>query len=83
MITRAAPAPDKDFPGIGFVWACTCKAQTPCTRDDQKIGAVFQCPKCEVVFGHVRASNGKQGWVTIPNRQVGFFGFLEPATEEE
>jgi hypothetical protein len=61
---------------IQNIWACTCGASTPCEEEDTKVGAVWNCPSCEKVFGRVRSRSGTSAWVTISPREVKFYRLL-------
>lgn len=68
---------------IEYIHACLCGTETKCTAEDQRLGAVFQCPKCEVVWGCVRPKRGGKAWVAIDPKDVEFHGLIkEPEAED-
>jgi hypothetical protein len=69
---------------MDYVWNCVCGAKTACRPEDHKIGAVFQCPGCQQVWGHVRSRFCGPAWVRISDADVRFRRLLEqPPAEDE
>jgi len=65
------------------IWACTCRHETPCTPEDHKLGAVFECPACKQVWGCVRPRRGSKVWVPISEEYVEFHRLLEEVEDGE
>lgn len=62
--------------GIKHTWACECGAETECAAEDQRLGAVWECPKCLQVWGHVYPRRGGRAWVRISDSDVSFHDLL-------
>lgn len=68
--------------GVQHIWSCSCGVETPCTWDDMKIGAYFQCPVCgESAVGLVSKSGSKE-FVKLDRSHVEFLRLFEPPTDE-
>lgn len=65
---------------MNYIWSCTCGKDTPCTRDDQKLGATWWCDNCQTGFGCVQISSGPKVWITIDPLEIGFHNIF---TEED
>jgi hypothetical protein len=61
---------------IRHIWSCTCGQETVCKEEDQRLGAVFQCPGCKTVWGCVRPKIGGKAWVAIDPKAVEFHHLL-------
>ena len=67
---------------ISFIMACLCGAEFECKPEDQALGSVWQCPKCQVVTACVRPHGGGKAWITVQPSQVEIYSLLkEPETE--
>jgi hypothetical protein len=65
------------------IWACSCGVQTPCTFDDVKIGAYFQCPACKESAVGVVSKRGRKEFVRLDRGHVEFLGLFDPPEMEE
>jgi hypothetical protein len=63
------------------IWACTCGTETVCEPKDQALGAVFQCPGCEKVWGAVKSPVRGMVWAAIAASDVKFHRLLEKEEE--
>lgn len=57
-------------------FACGCDAVTDCDPKDIALGAVFECPRCRQVWGHVYPRRGGRAWVKISDQDVSFHDLL-------
>lgn len=64
------------------IWACECRTQTECRAEDVRLGAVFQCPGCKVIWGNVRPRRGANAWIRIDQKDADFHRLLEEPEEE-
>ena len=71
------------MPEIKHIWACTCGAETPCRPEDTRLGAIWQCPRCEQVWGCVSPSRGGKVWVEVTDDDVAFHDLLGKNREPE
>jgi len=67
---------------VKHTWVCKCRTETDCTAEDIRLGAVFECPGCKVVWGCVRPHRGGAAWVKIEPIAVKFHRLLEPVEED-
>lgn len=67
---------------LQHIYACACRAETPCEAEDLLLGSVVQCPACKVVAACVRPRGGGKAWITVSPDEVEFYGLLaEPGPE--
>lgn len=59
------------------IFACDCKTNTNVEDADVRLGAVFQCPACKIVWGHVYPQGGGRAWIKISDQDVSFHRLLE------
>lgn len=74
------PLPEPELP---CVWVCQCGAETPCRAADTRIGAVFQCPKCQVIWGCLYPKGGGRAWVRVNPQEAEFHHLLGRPRDEE
>lgn len=67
---------------VKHIYACWCGVETECRPEDQRYGAVFQCPGCKVVGGCVYPHEGGRAWVRITEDEVKFHDLLGERREE-
>lgn len=67
---------------VAYVWCCECGAETNCSKDDFRLGAIFQCPICENVYGCVQSRSGPKVWVKILSEDIEFHGLLKAPKKE-
>lgn len=58
------------------IFACDCGTNTNVEPEAVRLGAVFQCPSCKVVWGHVYPQGGGRAWITISKKDVLFHNLL-------
>jgi hypothetical protein len=68
---------------IKHIWSCRCGEETPCRTEDMRLGAVWECKRCEQVWGCVYPSRGGKAWVKIGDDDVSFHDLLGKNYEPE
>lgn len=81
MTSIIAPQSAK-APELEHIWVCSCGAQTPCSSADTRIGAVFQCPDCQTIWGCLYPKGGGRAWVKVDQAEAAFHHLLGRPAEE-
>ena len=50
-------------------FSCRCGCDTTCQREELAPGAVFTCPKCSQVWGHI-TPGGNRKWIKLNEEQI-------------
>lgn len=60
------------------IFACDCGKNTEVEPSQVKLGSVFQCPRCQLVWAHVYPQGGGRAWIHVGDKDVTFHRLLEP-----
>jgi len=63
--------------------ACRCGCEEEVEVNQQRVGAVWQCPACGEYTAHVWARNGTAQWVVLDTSYADWLGLYDEPEEEE
>jgi hypothetical protein len=57
---------------ITHILACECGDEIACAPEAMRLGEVYRCRACRVIWGCVRPHRGGKAWIRIDRREAHF-----------